>query len=87
MLLDSRRGVTDKDREMLQMLNTHAKPYQLVLTKADKLSRQEIFAVLQETREATKNEPYCSSIIYVTSKEGLGIDELRVGLMRVALKE
>lgn len=72
---------------MLEMLNTHAKPYQLVLTKADKLSRSEIFKVIQATREATMNEPYCSSIIYITSKEGLGIAELRVGLWRASNRE
>jgi GTP-binding protein len=84
VLVDSRRGITDKDAEVIQMLNTHGLPHQVVLTKADKLSRREIFVVLAETKERIKRSPFCSPIIYITSKDGLGVDELRIGLMRAA---
>ncbi len=84
VLIDSRRGITDKDAEVIQMLNTHGLPHQVVLTKADKLSRREIFVVLAETKERIKRSPFCSPIIYITSKDGLGVDELRIGMMRAA---
>jgi GTP-binding protein len=74
----------EKDVEVIQMLNAHALPHQVVLTKADKLSRQEIFKVLAETRESLKRYPFCSPIIHITSKDGLGVDELRIALMRAA---
>ena len=70
--------------EVIQMLNTHGLPHQVVLTKADKLSRREIFVVLAETKERIKRFPFCSPIIHLTSKDGLGVDELRIGLLRAA---
>jgi GTP-binding protein len=51
VLIDSRHGVKDVDREMLKMLDESAVGYRLVLTKADKIkaaAHPEIIATSSE---------------------------------------
>ena len=42
VLIDSRHGIKDVDREMMQMLDQSAVGYRLVLTKADKIKASEL---------------------------------------------
>ncbi len=88
MLLDSRRGVTEKDEAMLQMLNSNGIPFLVVLTKADKLSKREIQQSLTKTKQQIAAcHPYYSGspTIYLTSsKEAAGIQELAVALKRAS---
>ncbi|MEY4952697.1 MAG: hypothetical protein RL299_1121, partial [Pseudomonadota bacterium] len=56
VLIDSRHGVKDVDREMLKMLDEAAVGYRLVLTKADKIKASELEAVVLATQvEARKH--------------------------------
>src|SRR3546814_7666616 len=50
VLIDSRHGIKDVDREMMAMLDTAAVSYRLVLTKADKVKASDLAAVHAETR-------------------------------------
>ncbi|MBX9633579.1 MAG: ribosome biogenesis GTP-binding protein YihA/YsxC, partial [Magnetospirillum sp.] len=49
MLVDSRHGLKDVDREMMTMLDKAAVIYQIVLTKIDKLSATELAEVQTRT--------------------------------------
>ncbi len=78
LLIDSRRGLMDIDRETMDMLDQANVPYAAVLTKSDKLKNAE----LEDTRAALALEleqHLCAAMPpYVTSAEKkLGIAELR----------
>lgn len=56
VLIDSRHGMKDVDREFLEMLDVAAVSYRLVLTKADKIKASELAAVHAATQaEARKH--------------------------------
>ena len=78
VLIDSRHGIKDVDREVLKMLDEAAVSYQLVLTKADKIKASELEDVERRTREEAAKHPAAHPDIITTSSEtGLGIELLR----------
>ncbi len=78
VLVDSRHGLKDSDREVMKMLDDAAVSYRLVLTKADKIKASELSAVEERTAlEAAKRPAAHPQIITTSSETGLGIDELR----------
>jgi GTP-binding protein len=78
VLIDSRHGIKDIDREILKMLDDAAVSYHLVLTKADKIKASELRAVELATAEEARKHPAAHPEIITTSSEtGLGIDHLR----------
>jgi GTP-binding protein len=85
VLVDSRHGLKDVDREVMEMLDKAAVTYHLVLTKADKIKASELEAVLASTRAAGRGHPAAHPDIAVTSAEkGMGIDALRAALLEDA---
>ena len=78
LLVDSRRGLMDTDLETMQMLDTAAVNYQIVLTKSDKIKASELNAVSTKIEAALKKHPAAHPLPRVTSSEkGYGIPELR----------
>ena len=78
VLVDSRHGLKEIDREILKMLDDAAVSYHLVLTKADKIKASELAEVEAQTVEEAKKRPAAHPEIITTSSEtGLGIDQLR----------
>ena len=85
VLIDSRHGVKDVDREMLKMLDESAVGYRLVLTKADKIKASELEAVLAATQAEARKHPAAYPVVHVTSSEkGMGIAELRAAVLEDA---
>ncbi|MFM5948384.1 MAG: ribosome biogenesis GTP-binding protein YihA/YsxC [Novosphingobium sp.] len=85
VLIDSRHGVKDVDREMLKMLDEAAVGYRLVLTKADKIKASELEAVLAATQAEARKHPAAYPVVHVTSSEkGMGIAELRAAVLEDA---
>jgi GTP-binding protein len=82
VLIDSRHGVKDVDREMLKMLDEAAVGYRLVLTKADKIKASELEAVIAATQIEARKHPAAFPVVHVTSSEkGMGIPELRAAVL------
>jgi GTP-binding protein len=82
VLIDSRHGIKDVDREMMQMLDQSAVGYRLVLTKADKIKASELDKVLSETQAEARKHPAAFPAVAVTSSEkGMGIEELRAAVL------
>jgi GTP-binding protein len=78
VLVDSRHGLKDIDREVMKMLDAAAVSYHLVLTKGDKIKPTELDEVLQSTAaEALKHPAAHPEIIPTSSETGFGIDRLR----------
>ncbi|MGH6781041.1 MAG: ribosome biogenesis GTP-binding protein YihA/YsxC [Sphingomonadaceae bacterium] len=78
VLIDSRHGIKDVDRDVMKMLDDAAVSYRLVLTKADKIKASELVAVTERTAEEARKRPAAHPEIIVTSSEtGMGMAELR----------
>ena len=85
VLIDSRHGVKEVDREMMKMLDEAAVGYRLVLTKADKIKASELEQVLAETQAEARRHPAAFPVVHVTSSEkGMGIAELRAAVLEDA---
>lgn len=82
VLIDSRHGIKDVDREVLEMLDIAAVSYRLVLTKADKIKASDLAAVHAATEaEARKHPAAHPEVIATSSEKGLGIAELRTAVL------
>ena len=81
LLIDSRHGLKENDREIMTMLDEAAVNYQIVLTKLDKLKVAERDKMLKKTQGDAKKFIACHPVILATSSEkGWGIPELRAEL-------
>lgn len=78
LLVDSRHGIKPPDRDIMKMLDETAVSYQIVLTKADKITVPELAAVKQATEAALTKHPAAFPVTLVTSSEkGAGLEDLR----------
>lgn len=78
LLIDSRHGLKENDREIMKMLDEAAVNYQIVLTKLDKLKVAERDKILKKTQEDAKKFIACHPVIMATSSEkGWGLTEIR----------
>jgi len=85
VLVDSRHGLKDSDRDVMSMLDEVAVSYQVVLTKVDKLKKNELDARIEEVRAELKKHPASHPVIHATSSEkGTGIAELRAEVASLA---
>jgi GTP-binding protein len=86
LLVDSRHGLKEIDREVMKMLDGAAVSYRLILTKADKIKASELEAVTRATEDEARKHPAAHPEIIVTSSEkGLGMDRLRAAVLEAAL--
>ncbi len=78
LLIDSRHGLKENDREIMTMLDEAAVNYQIVLTKLDKLKVVDRDKILKKTQEDARKYVACHPTILATSSEkGWGISEVR----------
>ena len=81
LLIDSRVGLKDLDREMMEMLDAAAVVYQVVLTKVDKLKSDELETTMSTiSNELAKRSAAHPMLALTSSSKFLGIRELRAGL-------
>ena len=82
VLIDSRHGVKDVDREMMKLLDEAAVGYRLVLTKTDKIKASELAAVRTATEAEARKRTAAFPLVHATSAEkGMGIAELRAAIL------
>ena len=78
VLIDTRHGVKAVDAEILTMLDKAAVTFQVVLTKADKVSKADRDMVIAQVQGALAKHPAAYNELVVTSSEkGDGIETLR----------
>ncbi|MEM6493129.1 MAG: ribosome biogenesis GTP-binding protein YihA/YsxC [Pseudomonadota bacterium] len=88
VLIDSRHGLKDVDREMMQMLDEAAVGYRLILTKTDKIKASELERVASKVADEARKHPAAYPELHLTSSEkGMGIETLRAALVADALGE
>jgi GTP-binding protein len=86
LLIDSRHGVKDTDRETMKNLDAAAVSYQLVLTKTDHLKPAEIPKAVAAAEAVARKHGAAHPIVLPTSSQtGFGIPELRTEIASVAL--
>lgn len=82
VLIDSRHGIKDVDREILEMLDRAAVSYRVVLTKADKVKATDLAEVTERTStELRRHSAAHPDIIATSSEGGMGIAELRAAVV------
>ncbi|WP_016745835.1 ribosome biogenesis GTP-binding protein YihA/YsxC [Rhizorhabdus wittichii] len=82
VLIDSRHGIKDVDREIMEMLDKAAVTYHLVLTKADKIKASELAAVTERTAAEARTHVAAHPRLLVTSSEkDMGMAELRAAIL------
>lgn len=82
VLIDSRHGIKEVDRDILKMLDDAAVSYRIVLTKADKVKATELAEVRARTEEEARKRPAAHPDILSTSSEGgMGLAELRAAVL------
>ena len=81
ILVDARHGLKDNDRSVMMVLNKAAQPYQVILTKGDKIKPRPLSNLQQRIGEEAAKHPAAHPHVMVTSSQkGLGIVELRAEL-------
>src|ERR1700761_4146960 len=86
LLIDSRHGLKDVDKEALDAFDLAAVSYQIVLTKADKLKAAEVEAVVAKTQAQIAKRPAAFPRVLATSSEkGTGIPDLRAEIVAACL--
>lgn len=87
VLVDSRHGLKDVDREMMTMLDETAVSYRIVLTKADKIKASELEATAAKVAEEARKHVAAFPEMHITSAEkGMGIAALRAAVLADALR-
>ena len=77
-LIDARHGVKPVDHEILTLLDRSAVPFQVVVTKADKIGRPALDQTLAQVEAELQKHPAAFPELVVTSSEkGEGIPTLR----------
>ena len=85
VLVDSRHGLKEVDKEMMRMLDDAAVSYHLVLTKSDKVKPSALGALYETTAIEAAKHPASHPNIFTTSSEtGSGIAELRTAILEAA---
>jgi GTP-binding protein len=85
VLVDSRHGLKEVDREMMRMLDDAAVSYHIVLTKGDKVKPSALGTLYETTAvEAAKHPAAHPSIFRTSSETGNGIAELRTAIFEAA---
>lgn len=86
LLIDARHGVKPHDRDVMDVLDTAAVNYQLVLTKADKIKPSELGGTIAATQASIAKRPAGHPVVIASSAEtGLGIEQLRAEIAALAL--
>jgi GTP-binding protein len=74
LVMDSRRGMTDLDWQMLEWARSRPIAIHLLMTKSDKLKRNEVARALKEVQSATNS--FASAQLF-SSVTKTGVDEAR----------
>ncbi len=84
LLIDSRRGLKESDRDIMYLLDDIALSYQLVLTKADKTKKTDVDKIISDIKSVAINHTALLPEVFVTSsREKEGIESLRADLARL----
>ena len=88
LLIDSRIGLKDLDREMMDMLDSAAVVYQVVFTKVDKLKNDDLMILTTKTTdELNRRSAAFPRLTFTSSNQLIGIEELRASLASLSVEK
>ena len=78
VLIDARHGIKKNDMEVLDLLDTAAVSYQIVLTKIDKIKASAVESLCKDTSaKIAKRAAAFPDLLLTSSEKGTGMKELR----------
>jgi GTP-binding protein len=84
LLVDPIKGLKEADHDMLHVLSAVAVSFQIVLTKTDKLNKEELKKSYEKIkREIDKSPAAHPEILSTSSSKGYGIKELQDSIVEV----
>ncbi|MDD7910112.1 MULTISPECIES: ribosome biogenesis GTP-binding protein YihA/YsxC [Pseudovibrio] len=84
-LIDSRHGLKKNDLDAMEVLDKAAVPYQVILTKGDKLKPGQLKRVEEETLQKLSRRPAAyPEVISTSSEKGWGLPEVRAEVYKLA---
>ena len=88
VLIDSRHGLKDSDRDIMKLMDSSAVNYQVILTKADKV-KPEALAALRDSigLELAKHVAAHPEVLATSAQTEFGIAEVRAVLSELARPE
>ena len=86
LLIDSRRGIGQADKEMMKLMDDSAVSWAVVLTKVDKIKSEQLQKICDKTQQEISLHVAAYPHIWQTSSQtGAGIAELRAHLASLSL--
>ncbi|MGN1062957.1 MAG: ribosome biogenesis GTP-binding protein YihA/YsxC [Alphaproteobacteria bacterium] len=84
LLIDARHGIKPVDEKIMKMLDGAAVTYQIILTKADKITQKQAEDILQQTQALGEKHVACYPQVLLTSSEkNINIDAVRAEFVKV----
>jgi GTP-binding protein len=84
LLIDPIKGLKDGDRDTINIFNMLAVSFQIILTKSDKISREELKECEQKILKEMKAWPAAyQQILATSSSKGYGIFELQDEIVKI----
>lgn len=78
LLIDSRHGFKKNDEDIMSILDKNGVPYQIILTKVDKISKSDLEKVKESIlKVAKKHTAMFPEMLFSSSSKGYGIDKIR----------
>ena len=86
LLIDSRRGIGQADKEMMKLMDDSAVSWAVVLTKVDKIKSEQLQKICDKTQQEISLHVAAYPHIWETSSQtGAGIADLRAHLASLSL--
>ena len=87
LLIDSRHGLKETDKNTMQLLDEAAVSYQVVLTKCDKTKESLLLKLIERTNiDLSRHVAAHPEIMVTSSIKRIGISQLRAELAALAIK-
>ena len=83
-LIDARHGMKENDREFFSFLDTYAVNYQIILTKIDKVTKNDMSKLFDAMNKKIEDHPACNTKFFLASAiKKHGIDEIRDAMLSI----
>ena len=81
LLIDARRGIKENDIQLMHLLKSNKKNFQIIFTKADKIKSKEQF--IKEMNAHLLLLGFECRIILTSSRSGEGAKELQISILQL----
>ena len=85
ILIDSRHGLKEGDKEVMDLLDKMGVAYQIILTKSDKIKKEQMDKVIAATQAVLKKHPAAFPVPHSTSShKRYGVDDMQKAVFKLA---